>query len=250
MGKAFASVEEAKRVRSRICSRSMEVGLADAVNQFRSMRTKADLVSNVVDPFLEDAPSLGSLRNSGEPYSQRTLDHYRTILRRAQSCFEGMTMRQFMKTDELLRFKGWFKLPKHPMTHSRSPENSPGGSRRTPKCPTASRPSKRLSDTTDRRTPNFRSYGPAIPPRKPSPRRPEWKGAADQASDDGALRQRVRSPSGQGGFRACRTGSAGENLMAAFGAGLVLGKNRRIFFTISTGCKPDPRFESSSPHHI
>ena len=114
MGTGFSSIEEAEVVRSRICSRAMEVGLAEAVNQFRSMRTKADLVSKVVEQFLKDAPSLGSLHNSGEPYSKRTLDHYKNILNRAQPYFEGMTMRQFMDTKELLRFKAWFKLPKRP----------------------------------------------------------------------------------------------------------------------------------------
>ncbi len=78
------------------------------------MRSKADLLSNVIENFLNDAPSMGSLRHGGEPYSPRTLDHYRTVLHRAQPYFEGMTMRQFFKTNELLRFKGWFRKEARP----------------------------------------------------------------------------------------------------------------------------------------
>jgi hypothetical protein len=114
MGKAFQDEAEAQLVRNRINARALEVGLEEAVNQFRSARSRADLLSNVVENFLNDAPSMGSLRHSAEPYSTRTLDHYRTILRRAQPYFEGMTMRQFFKTDELLRFKGWFRKEARP----------------------------------------------------------------------------------------------------------------------------------------
>ena len=47
--------------------------------------------------------------------------------------------------------------------------------------------------------------------------------------DDGALRQRVRPPPGQGGFGARRTGGQGEALNPTFGARLVLGKKQANF---------------------
>jgi len=111
---SFKDEAEAELVRDRINARALEVGLEEAVNQFRSMRSKADLLSNVIENFLNDAPSMGSLRHGGEPYSPRTLDHYRTVLHRAQPYFEGMTMRHFFKTNELLRFKGWFRKEARP----------------------------------------------------------------------------------------------------------------------------------------
>lgn len=114
MGKGFKDEAEAQLVRNRINARALEVGLEEAVNQFRSARSRTDLLSNVVENFLNDAPSMGSLRHGGESYSPRTLDHYRAVLHRAQPYFEGMTMRQFFKTDELLRFKGWFRKEARP----------------------------------------------------------------------------------------------------------------------------------------
>lgn len=114
MGKGFKDEAEAQLVRNRINARALEVGLEEAVNQFRSARSRTDLLSNVVENFLNDAPSMGSLRHGGESYSPRTLDHYRVVRLRAQPYFEGMTMRQFFKTDELLRFKGWFRKEARP----------------------------------------------------------------------------------------------------------------------------------------
>jgi hypothetical protein len=114
IGKGFEDKAQAELILNRINARSLEVGLEEAVNQFRSMRSKVDLVSSVIESFLRDAPSIGSLRNNGELYSPRTLDQYRDVLRRAQPYFEGMTMRQFCKTLELLKFKGWFAQPARP----------------------------------------------------------------------------------------------------------------------------------------
>jgi len=114
MGKPFADEAEAELVRNRINARALEVDLEEAINQFRSIRSKGDLVSNVVDGFIDAAPTNGSLRGSGEPYSPRTIDHYKAVLNRSLPYFEGMSMRQFFKKSELVKFKAWFRLRKRP----------------------------------------------------------------------------------------------------------------------------------------
>ncbi len=113
-GRGFKNEAEAELVRDRINARSLEVGIREAVNQFRSVKSKSDLVTDVIEDFLADAPTMGSLGHSGEPYSPRTLRHYRGLLRRAQPYFACMTMLDFFQIKELLRFKEWFQKEKRP----------------------------------------------------------------------------------------------------------------------------------------
>ena len=131
MGQGFGNEAEAELVRSRINARAIEVGLKEAVNQFRSMRSRQDLLTVVIESFLEDAPTMGSIRSSGEPYSSRTLDHYRATLRRAQPYFENMTMREFFKLPELIQFKSWFRKETRPEGAPLEPGKYGRGSRPT-----------------------------------------------------------------------------------------------------------------------
>ena len=113
-GRGFKDEAEAELVRDRINARSLEIGIREAVNQFRSLKSKSDLVTDVIEDFLADAPTIGSHAHSGEPYSPRTLDHYRGLLRRAQPYFACMTMREFFAYNELIEFKKWFRKEKRP----------------------------------------------------------------------------------------------------------------------------------------
>ena len=110
-GRAFESVEEAESIRGRINHAAKNIPLKEAIDQFRSSRSQTDSVWEMCEQFIEAAKSMGSLR-TGENYTERTIYHYRQVLKRARPFFDSLTMRNFFQPQPIAEFRAWFHIPK------------------------------------------------------------------------------------------------------------------------------------------
>lgn len=110
-GRAFRDDVEAEEVRRRICGLATELGsLTEAIDRFRSPRSRRETVWSVCEQFLAEAPLLGSSR-TGQPYAARTLGHYRAVLERARGPLEAATMSQLFRPRDLAQLRAWFQAP-------------------------------------------------------------------------------------------------------------------------------------------
>ncbi len=110
-GRKFASVEEAETVLEGIRAAAKHIPIADAIDQYRSPRSKKDSVWMICERFLIAARADGSLR-TGEEYTPRTIYHYERVLTRARPFFDEMSMFEFFQPQPLAEFRGWFRAAK------------------------------------------------------------------------------------------------------------------------------------------
>lgn len=111
-GKAFPTREQAETVLLALRQRAHVMGLEEAVNEFRSSRSKGARVAGVIEGYFQAVESgFWQSPRTGRVPSPRTVAAYRRVLKRAEPYFGGLTWGEFMDSRRLAHFKAWFRAP-------------------------------------------------------------------------------------------------------------------------------------------